>query len=240
MVDRMTGHRCCIKRYLAQRKSQRESAPLEPLVGVQVPCDAGLVSTRLRGVIVPLLRKPSDGRASGRLLWVRSATAARLSGRAQPGARRAFTSPGVMNRSKGKPQDGESLMLESLKQWEQGTRSRQIARRSLKGFLEWAVLRGKLIAAYAPPAHIPETRNPSEIGYAIADQEIIELLDLIPKGRTASEEEIYNSWRFAIQLCSVYGLRPEELRHLTIKEGIEGKELWTTYQKSKITISKLL
>jgi integrase len=139
----------------------------------------------------------------------------------------------LMNRSKGKPQDGESLMLEALKQWEQGTRSRQIARRSLKGFLEWAVLRGKLIAAYAPPAHIPETRNPSEIGYAIADQEIIELLDLIPKGRTASEEEIYNSWRFAIQLCSVYGLRPEELRHLTIKEGIEGKELWTTYQKSK-------
>ena len=116
---------------------------------------------------------------------------------------------------------------------EQGTRSRQIARRSLKGFLEWAVLRGKLIAAYAPPAHIPETRNPTEIGYAIADQEIIELLDLIPKGRTASEEEIYNSWRFAIQLCSVYGLRPEELRHLTIKKGIEGKELWTTYQKSK-------
>ena len=139
----------------------------------------------------------------------------------------------LMNRSKGKPQDGESLMLESLTQWEQGSRSRQIARRSLKGFLDWAVMRGKLIAAYAPPAHIPETRNPSEIGYAIADQEIIELLDLIPKGRTASEEEIYNSWRFAIQLCSVYGLRPEELRHLTIKDGIDGKELWTTYQKSK-------
>ena len=139
----------------------------------------------------------------------------------------------LMERSKGKPQDGESLMLESLKHWEQGTRSRQIARRSLKGFLDWAVMRGKLIAAYAPPAHIPETRNKSEKGYAIADQEIIELLDLIPKGRTASEEEIYNSWRFAIQLCSVYGLRPEELRHLTIKEGVEGKELWTTYEKSK-------
>ena len=139
----------------------------------------------------------------------------------------------LMNRSKGKPQDGESLMLEALKQWEQGTRSRQISRRSLKGFLEWAVLRGKLIAAYAPPAQIPETKNPIDIGYAIDDQEIIELLDLIPKGRTAKEEETYNAWKFAIQLCSVYGLRPEELRHLTIKNGIEGKELWTTYQKSK-------
>ena len=139
----------------------------------------------------------------------------------------------LMNRSKGKPQDGESLMLETLKQWEQGTRSRQIARRSLKGFLDWAVLRGKLIAAYAPPAQIPETKNPIDIGYAIDDQEIIELLDLIPKGRTAREEEAYNAWKFAIQLCSVYGLRPEELRHLSIKKGIEGKELWTTYQKSK-------
>ena len=139
----------------------------------------------------------------------------------------------LMNRSKGKPQDGESLMLEALKQWEQGTRSRQISRRSLKGFLEWAVLRGKLIAAYAPPAQIPETKNSVDIGYAIDDQEIIELLDLIPKGRTAKEEETYNAWKFAIQLCSVYGLRPEELRHLKIKNGIEGKELWTTYQKSK-------
>ncbi len=41
----------------------------------------------------------------------------------------------LMNRSKGKPQDGESLMMQSLIQWEQGTRSRQIARRALKVFL---------------------------------------------------------------------------------------------------------
>jgi len=139
----------------------------------------------------------------------------------------------LMNRSKGKPQDGEALMMQALTQWEQGTRSRQIARRSLKGFLDWAIMRRKLIAAYAPPAQIPETKNPVEIGYAIDDQEIIELLDLIPTGRNANEEETYNSWKFAIQLCSVYGLRPEELRHLTIKKGIDGKELWTTYQKSK-------
>ena len=30
----------------------------------------------------------------------------------------------------------------------------------------------------------------------------------------------------------MYGLRPEELRHLRIKDGVEGKELWTIYQKS--------
>ena len=124
---------------------------------------------------------------------------------------------------KKKPADGEALMMRSLSQWEQGSRSRQIARRSLKGFLEWAVMRGKLPAAYAPPAHIPEIRNPKRIGFALSESQIIRLLDEITDER----------WKFAIQLCAVYGLRPEELRHLRIKDGVEGKELWTIYQKSK-------
>ena len=139
----------------------------------------------------------------------------------------------LMQQVKGKPSDGEQLIMKALIQWEQGSRSRQIARRSLKGFLEWAVLRGKLIAAYAPPAHIPETRRPKQIGYAISDNQILALINSIPKGRYPAEAEAYNSWRFAIQLCAVFGLRPEELRHLYVEEGPEGKELWTSYQKSK-------
>ena len=42
-----------------------------------------------------------------------------------------------------------------------------------QGFLDWAVLRGKIIAAYAPSAQILETKNPFDIGYANDDQEII-------------------------------------------------------------------
>ncbi len=30
----------------------------------------------------------------------------------------------------------------------------------------------------------------------------------------------------------MYGFRPEELRHLRIKDGAEGNELWTIYQQS--------
>ena len=133
----------------------------------------------------------------------------------------------LMKRVKGKPKDGETLMIKALEQWEQGSRSRQIARRCLKNFLQWAVLRGKLKAVYAPPAHIPEIRKPKAIGYAITDAQILALLDSI------GDKAIYDSWKFAIQLCSVYGLRPEELRHLSIKDGPNGKELWSTYQKSK-------
>ena len=125
--------------------------------------------------------------------------------------------------SKKKPVDGENLIMRSLTQWEQGTRSRQIARRSLKGFLEWAVMRGKLPAAYAPPVSIPEIKKPKRIGFALTDSQILRLLDNIKDEK----------WKFAIQLCSVYGLRPEELKNLRIKDGVEGKELWSIYQKSK-------
>ena len=129
----------------------------------------------------------------------------------------------LMQRSTGKPKNGEELMLKALEKWEQGSRSRQIARRSLKNFLQWGVLRGKLSAAYAPPAHIPEIRKPKRIGYALTDLQILRLIEF----------EVEEKWRFAIQLCSVFGLRPEELRYLSIKEGPKGKELWCNYQKSK-------
>ena len=78
----------------------------------------------------------------------------------------------------------------------------------------------------APPASLPETLKPKRIGYPLSDAQILQLLDNLPAG------EVHDRWRFAIQLCAVYGLRPEELRHLRIKDGASGAELWTIYQKS--------
>ena len=94
------------------------------------------------------------------------------------------------------------------------------------GFLNWAVQSGHLKPIHSPPAALPETLKPKRIGYPISDAQILQLLDNLPEG------EVHDRWRFAIQLCSVYGLRPEELRHLVIKDGVNGAELWTTYQKS--------
>ena len=54
---------------------------------------------------------------------------------------------------------------------------RQIQRRSLKKFLEWAILRGKLPTAFAPPAIIPETRNKKKVGYPLSDSQILLLLE---------------------------------------------------------------
>ena len=124
------------------------------------------------------------------------------------------------------PVDGEALAMQCLAQWEQGSRMRQTSRQKLYGFLNWAVQRGHLKPIYSPPASLPETLKPKRIGYPLSDAQILQLLDNLPAG------EVHDRWRFAIQLCAVYGLRPEELRHLRIKDGASGAELWTIYQKS--------
>ena len=124
------------------------------------------------------------------------------------------------------PVDGEVLCLACLKQWEQGSRMRQTSRQKLYGFLNWAVQRGHLKPIYSPPATLPEVLKPKRVGYPLSDAQILQLLDNLPEG------DPHNQWRFAIQLCAVYGLRPEELRHLRIKSGANGSELWTIYRKS--------
>ena len=127
----------------------------------------------------------------------------------------------LLERSQKKPQNGEELMTYSLKKWEMGSRSRQIARRALQKFLDWAILRGKLPRQYAP-VQMKETLKKKRIGYALREDQILQLI--------ASEKD--PRWQFNFQLLAVYGLRPEELRFLVIKDGVRGKELWTTYEKS--------
>ena len=123
----------------------------------------------------------------------------------------------LLERSKGKPIDGRELMTYSLEDWEMGSRSRQIARRALQKFLDYAVIRSKLPSQYAP-VKIQETLKKKRIGYALTDSQILQLI--------ASEDD--KKWQFAFQLLATFGLRPEELRHLVVKDG----ELWTMYEKS--------
>ena len=86
--------------------------------------------------------------------------------------------------------------------------------------------RGHLKPIYSPPATLPEVLKPKRIGYPLSDAQILQILDNLPQG------EKHYRWRFAIQLCAVYVPLPEELRYLRIKDGKDGSELWTIYQKS--------
>ena len=117
---------------------------------------------------------------------------------------------------KNKPKNGEELMNKALDHWEYGSRSRDISRRALQKFLNWAILRGKLSADYAPVA-VEEKRykKAKRVGFALKDDQILQLI--------ASEKD--PKWQFAYQLMAVYGLRPEDLRYLVIKDGLKGKEL---------------
>ena len=48
-----------------------------------------------------------------------------------------------------KPVNATELMMQALRHWEQGTRSRGISRRVLSSFLEWAVIQGKITNNFA-------------------------------------------------------------------------------------------
>jgi len=79
---------------------------------------------------------------------------------------------------------------------------------------------------HTAPTALPEVLKPKRIGYPLSDAQILQILDNLPQG------EKHNHWRFTIHLCAIYGLRPEDLRYLRIKDGKDGSELWATYQKS--------
>ena len=95
---------------------------------------------------------------------------------------------------------------------------RQTSRHKLYGFLNWAVQRGYLKPIYSPPAALPESLKLKRVGYAQTDAQILQLLDNLTEG------ERYERWRFAVQLCAVFGSRPEELRWLRVKDGANSSD----------------
>ena len=128
---------------------------------------------------------------------------------------------------KNKPRDGTDLCDAVLERWEHGSRQRQVMRQATYAFLRWGVERGHLKPCYLPPDKAPEIKKEKRVGYPLTDAQILRLLESLPEGKT------HDRWRFALQLMAVYGLRPEELRWLRVKDGVDGPELWSMYRKSK-------
>ena len=110
-----------------------------------------------------------------------------------------------------------------LQKWLGKTEQHAISRRALWKFLKYCVNRLNYANVWLPPTEIPSAgkRKTKKVGYPISDSQFINLISTLNDPR----------WVFAIQLCCVYGLRPEELRYLHTRN--EGTELWTNYTKSK-------
>ena len=130
------------------------------------------------------------------------------------------------NKSKA-PLNGPSLCKVVLKQWKEGTTQRRHMRLALYGLLKFLVQEQKFESTWLPPAVTDKdlVTTKKRIGYPLTDAQILRLIDSFPI------DDAGNKWRFAFQCMAVYGLRPEDLRHLHTRNG--GQEIWSNYEKSK-------
>ena len=130
------------------------------------------------------------------------------------------------------PRDARSLVSEVAKTWADKPRSRNMAVDAVRRFLDFAVEVHHLPAASWTltdraakqlRGKAPERRTVA----AITDAEILKLLASLPN--TAASDR----WRNAIKLLALYGLRPEELNHLTVREHPTTGQpaLFCTYRK---------
>ena len=128
-------------------------------------------------------------------------------------------------KSRKAPTNGPDLSDVCLKNWDKGTRQRQIMSQSLNGLLKFAVWRKSYPHCWLPSSEPETVTTEKRVGYPLTDSQILRLIESLPKG------PVHERWKFAIQLLAVYGLRPEDLRYLITRN--KGRELWSMYRKSK-------
>ena len=131
----------------------------------------------------------------------------------------------VLKTVKGPPvvRDATQLLEAQADQWSQrpGCRTRRLQIQYTAALLRWAVSQKLLPAPWAPPPElstfIGRSRENRAVTTPIAVPDIQAMVQAIPDPR----------WRFAFQLLCAFGLRPEELQHLQLRQG----RLWCTYEK---------
>jgi len=122
------------------------------------------------------------------------------------------------------PQSATQLLDRLTLHWadKPGGRTRQIQMQATSALLRWAVAQGELAAArWEPPtdlsSFVGRSRSAKAITTPLEVGHILALVRALPDPR----------WRLAFQLMAAYGLRPEELQHLQLRDG----RLWCTYEK---------
>ena len=121
------------------------------------------------------------------------------------------------------PKNGEQLCELSLAKWKKGTQQRRHMRLAIFSFLNYVVNRQDFPSYWLPPAFSDDevVVKTKRIGYPLSDSQIIRLIDSIKNPK----------WRFAIQLMTTYGLRPNDIKNLHTRNA--GRELWSNYRKSQ-------
>ena len=121
------------------------------------------------------------------------------------------------------PQNAKQLLETLARIWadKPGGRTRQIQIQATSALLRWGVAERHLGEDWEPPqdltVYVGRSRAAKAITTPLEVEHILAMVKAIPDTR----------WRFAFQLMAAYGLRPEELQHLQIRQG----RLWCTYEK---------
>jgi hypothetical protein len=94
-------------------------------------------------------------------------------------------------------------------------------------FLSFGVAHADLSDAWVLPAHqkadLIGTPAAKKVKATLTDQQILELIDSCPS----------REWQHVLSTLAVYGLRPEELFHLSVRVNPETgrKQFWCSYEK---------
>ena len=121
------------------------------------------------------------------------------------------------------PRDAKHLLEAQADLWRQrpGCRTRRLQIQYTTALLRWGVSEGLLPTHWAPPPDLASTigqsRESKTITTPIGVEDILAMVQAIPDPR----------WRLAFQLTNAFGLRPEELQHLQLRQG----RLWCTYER---------
>ena len=124
------------------------------------------------------------------------------------------------------PTNGADLMDVVMKQWTPGTRQHEVMGQRLRKFLRYCVQRQQFKSTWLPPKGMSTAATKQKrTGYPFSDAQILRLIESMPDTRVGQR------YSFAFQLMATYGLRPEDLNHLQVRNN--GTELWSLYRKSK-------
>jgi integrase len=121
------------------------------------------------------------------------------------------------------PQNAKQLLEGLARIWadKPGGRTRQIQMQCTTALLRWAIGDQRLGEEWEPPqnlaTYVGRSRTPQIITTPLDVEHILALVDALPDPR----------WRLGFQLMAAYGLRPEELQHLQLRDG----RLWCAYEK---------
>ncbi len=143
---------------------------------------------------------------------------------------------------KNPPTSPKDLIDRCLKDWNAGSRARQIRARSLSQFLTHAVTREGIADIWTPPSDLKEHIGRTKKGQGINqkgdpfsdDQQILDFLKTLPIDSPFKKDaDAATRWNNAFCLMAELGLRPTEVNKLIIKKDPTTKEFYwfCTYEK---------